>query len=87
MTIQKKILPQYFEEVKSGKKKFELRLNDFDINENDTILLKEWDPNIKNYTGRIIEKKVTNVLKFHPKKQSFWTEEEINKNGIQIISF
>ena len=62
--VKKKIWPEYFEEVASGKKKFELRLNDFDINEGDTLVLEEWDPNTKSYTGRSIEKKVTYVGKF-----------------------
>ncbi|MBN2198110.1 DUF3850 domain-containing protein [Candidatus Wolfebacteria bacterium] len=30
-TIKKKIRPEYFELVSSGKKKFELRLADFDV--------------------------------------------------------
>ena len=29
MKIEKKIWPEYFDDVKSGKKKFELRLADF----------------------------------------------------------
>ena len=59
--VKKKIWPEYFEEVVSGKKNFEVRLNDFDISEGDTFILEEWDPNTKSYTGRNIEKKVTYV--------------------------
>jgi len=40
-TIKKKIWPEYFEAVESNKKKFELRLNDFEINEGDTLVLEE----------------------------------------------
>lgn len=65
-TIKKKIWPEYFEAVLSGKKKCELRLNDFEINEGDTLILEEWNPKTKEYTGRSIEKKVTYVLKFNP---------------------
>lgn len=39
--IRKKIQPQYFDAILSGKKNFELRLNDFDINEGDTMVLEE----------------------------------------------
>jgi ASC-1-like (ASCH) protein len=53
--IKKKIWPEHFEQVTSGKKKFELRVNDFEINEGDTLILEEWDPKIKEYTGRQIE--------------------------------
>lgn len=84
-TIEKKIWPEYFDAVASGKKKFELRLNDFDIAEGDTLILKEWDPKMKKYTGRQVEKKVTYVAKFKI-DQLFWPEEEIKEKGIQVIS-
>jgi len=84
-TINKKIWPEYFEAVSSGKKKFEFRLNDFEIKEGDTLVLEEWDPKIKEYTGRKIEKKVTYVGKFRI-DELFWPEEEIKEKGIQIIS-
>jgi len=37
MIIKKKIWPEFFELIKSGKKKFELRVVDFDIKEGDTF--------------------------------------------------
>lgn len=46
-----KILPQYFEDVISGKKKFELRKNDRDYKVGDMFVLREWNPE-KGYTGR-----------------------------------
>ena len=45
-----KILPEYFELVKIGKKTFEVRKNDRGFKEGDCLLLREW--NIKHYTGR-----------------------------------
>ncbi len=84
-TIKKKIWPEYFDAVASGKKKFELRLNDFEVNEGDTLILEEWNPETKKYTGRKIEKRVTYVGKFKI-DQLFWPEEEIKEKGIQIIS-
>jgi len=83
--IKKKIWPEYFEAVSSGKKKFELRLNDFDVSEGDVLILEEWNPNTKEYTGRRIEKKVMYVIKFKIDKL-FWSEEEIKEKGIQVIS-
>lgn len=83
--IKKKIWPEYFEAVASGKKKFELRLNDFEINEGDLIVLEEWDPETKEYTGRKIEKKATYVLKCKV-DELFWPAEDIKEKGIQIIS-
>ncbi len=83
--IHKKIWPKYFDVISSGKKNFELRLNDFKINEGDTLILEEWNPKTKQYTGRKIKKQVTYVTKFKIDKL-FWPEEEIKKKGIQIIS-
>ncbi|MBU0649173.1 DUF3850 domain-containing protein [Patescibacteria group bacterium] len=85
LIIKKKIWPKYFEAVASGKKKYEFRLNDFDINEGDTLILEEWDPETKQYTGRKIEKRVAYVGKFKI-DQSFWPEKDIREKGIQIIS-
>lgn len=69
----------------SGKKKYELRLNDFEINEGDTLVLEEWDPKTKEYTGRKTEKKVTRVMKFKV-DELFWSKEQIEEKGLQIIS-
>ena len=57
-----KILPQYFEAVKTGKKKFELRKNDRDYKVGDEIHLEEWE-RAGGYTGRDIVKEITYVLK------------------------
>lgn len=69
----------------SGKKKFELRLDDFKVEKNDTLLLEEWDPKTQQYTGREIKKKVTHVLKVKINKL-FWPEKEIKEKGLQVIS-
>ncbi len=85
MIIKKKITLEYFKLVSSGKKKFELRLADFDIQQGDTLVLEEWDPETKKYTDRSIEKKVDYILKFDLNK--FGQEKEIKEKGIQIIQF
>jgi len=82
--IKKKTWPEIFELMKNGKKKFDLRLNDFEINEGDILILEEWDPETKEYTGRKIEKKVGYILKF--KLDDFGQEELIKEKGMQIIS-
>ncbi len=50
MEHELKIYPTYFEDVISGKKKFEIRKNDRKYRVGDILILKEWD-NIK-YSGR-----------------------------------
>lgn len=84
-TIHKKIWPEYFEKIISGKKKLELRLADFEVSEGDTLVLEEWDNNKKEYTGRKIEVVATYILK--TKGQIFWPKEEVDKYGFQIIQF
>lgn len=84
-TIKKKTWPTYFDAIVSGKKKYELRLNDFDVQEGDILVLEEWDPETKEYTGRSIEKTVTYVGKFKI-NELFWPAEEIKEKGIQVIS-
>lgn len=85
MIIKKKTWPEYFEALKSGKKKFDLRLNDFKCKIGDTIVFQEWNPKTKKYTGKVLKKKVAYLMK--TKNLKFWAEKEIKKYGYQIISF
>lgn len=82
-TIEKKILPEYFERIVDGSKTYELRLADFDIESGDTLLLREWDGS--RYTGRRLEKEVGYVGKVKIDKL-FWPVEDIEQHGLQIIS-
>ncbi len=84
MKIEKKIWPAYFDKIMSGEKTFELRLADWECNPGDTLLLREWDPETKQYTGREIEKTVTYVLK--TKDVTLFPKEDVEKYGYQIIS-
>jgi len=83
--INKKVWREYFDKIVSGKKKLELRLADFEVNEGDTLVLEEWDKDKKEYTGRKIEVIATCILK--TKGQTFWSPVEIEKYGFQIIQF
>ena len=85
MGIKKKIWPEYFELVKEGTKRFELRVADFDVKEGDVLILEEWDPKEKKYTGRKIEKKVDYILNF--KLDDFGQKNDIEKKGIRVIQF
>lgn len=86
--IVKKILPEYFDLILSGKKKYEFRLADFDVEDGDTLVLEEWDSQDKKtrkQTGRIIEKKVNYVRKFT--LEDFKQMEEMKEKGFYIIQF
>lgn len=83
--INKKVWREYFEKIIYGKKKLELRLADFKVSEGDTLVLEEWDKDKKEYTGRKVEVVATYIFK--TKGQTFWSPEEVEKHGFQIIQF
>lgn len=85
MKYEKKVWPKYFQKIFEGKKTFELRLADWECKEGDELLLREWDPETKEYTGREIRKDVMYVIK--TKDVGFWSEEEVGKWGYQVIGF
>lgn len=59
--VEKKILPEYYQDVVNFKKNFELRKDEDDIQIGDILLLREWTGT--DYTGRETIKKVTYVLR------------------------
>ena len=85
MRIEKKVWSEYFQKILDGVKTYELRLADFECKPGDVLVLREWDPNTKEYTGRVVEKTETYVGK--TKSMTFWPKEEVEKYGYQIIAF
>ena len=83
MIIRKKAWSKIFEDVLSGKKRFDLRLADFDIKEGDTLILEEWSPETKKYTGRKLEKKAGYILKFDLDK--FGQKKQVEEKGLYVI--
>jgi len=59
-----KIAPEYFDAVLSGKKLFEIRYNDRDFQEGDTVDLCEHIIDVSMYTGRILTRKIGYVCDF-----------------------
>jgi len=51
MTHALKTWPAYYEEVVSGNKPFELRKDDREFKSGDVVILQEYDPLRKKYTG------------------------------------
>lgn len=51
MIHELKILPEYFEDVVSGEKTFEIRKNDRPFKKGDLLALNEYDQSNKAYTG------------------------------------
>ena len=81
--VRKKCWPGFFQLVLSGKKNSEIRLADFALKAGDTLILEEWDPKTKKYTGRKLQKRVKAVQKVDVSK--FHSMEEIRKNGLYLI--
>lgn len=63
MIHELKTWPMQFEAVYSGAKRVELRKADRDYNWFDVLVLKEWDPDAGEYTGRECRRTVTHILR------------------------
>ena len=83
VTHHKKTWPDYFQMLLDGRKKFDIRLADFEVKEGDTIVFEEWDPDTKKYTGRKIKMTVTLVVK--TKELPYWNEVEVKEKGFLIM--
>lgn len=83
-SIEKKVFSEYFEKIKQGEKTFEFRLADWECSKGDTLILVEINPHTKEPTGRSLKRKVGWVGK--TKDFDFWTKEQVDQYGYQIIS-
>ncbi len=87
-TVIKKIDKEWLDLILAGKKKFELRLSDFDIEDGDILRLEEWVGKGTNRkpTGRFIEKKVTYARKVD---LANWIEmqPELTEKGFYVLQF
>jgi hypothetical protein len=59
-----KTWPQYFKAVEAGLKTFEIRVNDRSYRVNDVLVLQEWNPETKAYTGKHLFRRVTYLTSF-----------------------
>ena len=62
MIYELKTWTEYFEEVFMGHKNFEVRKADRPFAKGDTLILKEWNPITKQYTGRQMARIVCYIL-------------------------
>ncbi len=85
MKIRKKTWPEAFLKILSGEKTFDARLADFKCSPGDILVLEEFDPKTKKYTGHKVEEKISFVL--NTKKQKYWPQSKITKEGLYIIGF
>ncbi len=65
MTHELKVVPEFFDDLVTGMKRFEVRKeDDKHFFPGDKLVLREWDG--KAYTGRRLELRVTYVLRAFP---------------------
>lgn len=63
-----KIWPEYFQAQKQGIKNFEIRRNDRDYQVGQIIVLKEFDPQKNEFTGRKIYCLITYITNYEQKE-------------------
>jgi uncharacterized protein YqfB (UPF0267 family) len=58
-----KAWPEFFDELLCGRKTFEIRKNDRNYQEGDYLVIKEWNPDTKEYTHAIaLTFEVTSIM-------------------------
>lgn len=62
MQHELKTWPEYFQDITQGAKTFEVRKNDRKYEVGDTLLLREYDPEAKEYTGYEMVVRVIYIL-------------------------
>ncbi len=86
-TITKKIDKEWLDLIIAGKKKFELRIADFEVEDGDVIRLEEWtNEKERKFTGRFIEKKITYLRKVDLKNWIIRQPDLVEK-GFYVIQF
>lgn len=63
MNHELKIHPEYYNQILLGLKKVEIRLNDRNYQENDLLILNEFDPKTERYTGSQLKRKVDFIIR------------------------
>lgn len=56
-----KIWPEFYADVASGAKRYEIRLNDRDYKIGDELNLREWNPHWKQYSGNELWVRVVHI--------------------------
>lgn len=84
MIVEKKAWPELFEKVLRGEKNADLRIADFEIKAGDTLVLKEFDPETKAFTGRKVERKVSAVTRLD-RLFEMYSEKDLKQKGLLLI--
>ncbi|MGA4724188.1 DUF3850 domain-containing protein [Carnobacterium maltaromaticum] len=81
-----KIASEFFEAVKDGRKKFEIRKNDRNYQEGDILILREYDPITQEYLGRIMKVEISYMTDYAQQDgyvvlgiEEIWEDEELTE--------
>jgi len=80
-----KTWPPFFKDSLLKKKMFELRKNDRDYQVNDILILEEFDPILKDYTGLKLRRKIIHVLRADDISRNFGLMEGYCILGLEEI--
>lgn len=83
--IKKKCWSEWFDKFVSGERQFELRLADFQLNSGDVLVMEEFDPKTKSYTGRVARFKCARVEHSAQNPLQFYNTEDVKRSGFWII--
>lgn len=72
---------QPFQAVVDGSKKAELRYNDRDYQQGDSLVLQEWDPLLQRHSGRQVEAVVSHVIDVDQ-----WRTPATPRTGMVVLS-
>jgi len=81
--VEKKCDPDIFEMVLSGAKTVDIRLADFEVEKGTVLLLKEFDRNTREYSGREIRKIIGNNYIIRPTE--WFSPEDIDEKGLLVM--
>lgn len=79
MKHELKIHPEHYKNVLLGLKKVEIRKNDRNFQENDLLILNEFDPKTERYTGGQVKRKVDFIIKDVPGLEPEYVALQISK--------
>ena len=83
--IRKKCWLEFFNKFLSEERTFELRLADFNLETGDILVLEEYNPKTKQYTGRKASFKCKKVEHSAQNPLQFYKVDDVRKNGFWII--
>jgi ASC-1-like (ASCH) protein len=78
--------PEFFEAVQSGTKKYEVRTDDRGYARGDRLLLHEWDPKDKEFTGRFCEVGVVHISHAADLRAVFSDFPNVCVMGIEVLA-